>query len=555
MDTLLTELKKIFKGEIDTTPSTLETYSHDASIFEVMPQAVLYPKDSKDIRSLVHFTTLNRRFYPELSITPRAAATDMSGGAIGESLVIDMTRYFTEIKKVTSKSAHLQPGVYYRDFDPISIQHNAQIGSVPASRMLCTVGGMVANNSGGERSLQFGNTENFVQELKVVFADGNEYVVKPLNESELNEKMKQRDFEGNLYRNVYELIESDYVRIKAARPHTHKNSMGYNLWAVWDRRTGIFDLTKLIVGSQGTLGVITDITFKLVPRHPHSGLLVCFLDRTDQLGDIINVVLGHTPATFEGFDDITYDLAFTFYKSFRKTLPTGDYLRVQKEILLDRLRFKKREPKLVLMVEFEDETSAAVLKKIQNLQADLLQFEGMKTEIEHDEVESQRFWTIRRASFNLLRQKVKEKYASPFIDDLAVQPKYLPEFLPALRAIIKKYRLPATIAGHFGDGNFHIIPLMSIEKPSEQAKLEPAMRDIVKLVLDYEGTLAGEHNEGMIRGPWLEAMFGKEMVAHFRAVKDIFDSQHIFNPHKKVDADWDYSMSHIRKSAAKKALI
>jgi FAD/FMN-containing dehydrogenase len=554
MESLLLELKKIFKGEIDDSKITRETYSHDASIFELEPQAVLFPKDSKDVKSLVHFVTLNRKFYPELAITPRSGGTDMSGAAIGESLVIDMTRHFNRIKSVTSKSANVQPGVFYRDFDPLSIQHKAQIGSVPASRAICTLGGMVANNSGGERSLQYGNTENFVAELKVVFSDGNEYIVKPLDKQELAAKIKQKDFEGNLYREVYELIESDYDRIKHARPHTHKNSMGYNLWAVWDRETGIFDMTKLIVGSQGTLGVITDITFKLVPRLPHSGLLVCFLNRTDYLGDIINVVLGHTPSTFEGFDDITYDLAFKFYNSFRKSLTTAQYLRVQKEILMDRLRFKSQTPKLVLMIEFEGNTSAEVLKKIQDMQADLLQFDGMRTEIEHDEITSQRFWSIRRASFNLLRQKIKTKYASPFIDDLAVRPEYLPEFLPALRAIINKYKLPATLAGHFGDGNFHIIPLMSIENPHEQAKLEPAMREITKLVLEYEGTLAGEHNEGMIRGPWLEAMFGKEMVGHFRATKNIFDPQNIFNPRKKVDADWRYSMEHIRKHT-KKGLI
>jgi FAD/FMN-containing dehydrogenase len=554
MESLLLELEKIFKGEIDSSKTTREAYSHDASIFEIEPQAVVFPQNTHDIKSLVHFVALNRQFYPELSITPRSGGTDMSGGAIGDSLVVDMTRHFNKIKKVTSTSAHLQPGVFYRDFDPISIKHNAQIGSVPASRMICTVGGMVANNSGGERSLQFGNTENFVAELSVVFADGNEYIVKPLTKKELTAKMKQGDFEGNLYKRVYELIESDYDRISTARPHTHKNSMGYNLWAVWSRTTGIFDMTKLIVGSQGTLGIVTDITFKLVPRHPHSGILVCFLSQTDQLGDIINVVLGHKPSTFEGFDDITYDLAFKFYKSFRTTLGAKEYLRVQKDVLADRLRFKKRTPKLVLMVEFEDKTSVGVLKKIQDMQADLLQFEGVQTEIEHDEIESQRFWTIRRASFSLLRQKVKDKFAAPFIDDLAVQPKYLPEFLPALRTIIKKYQLPATLAGHFGDGNFHIIPLMSIEAPHEQAKLEPAMREIVKLVLSYEGTLAGEHNEGMIRGPWLEAMFGKEMVGHFRTVKNIFDPQKIFNPHKKVDADWQYSMDHVRK-AAKKGII
>ncbi|HEX6258952.1 MAG TPA: FAD-dependent oxidoreductase, partial [Candidatus Saccharimonadales bacterium] len=238
MNELLKKIEKIFKGDIASDMATRDHYSHDASIFELTPEAVLYPKDSTDIQKLVSFVAKHKKNHPQLSITPRSGGTDMSGGAISQSLLIDMTRYFNHIRRVTHTSAHVEPGVFYRDFDPISVFHKAQIGSVPASRDICTLGGMVANNSGGERSLQYGNTENFVKELKVVFADGKEYVVKPLNKAELVAKMSQGDFEGNLYKKVFELIESDYDRITTARPHTSKNSMGYNLWAVWNRETG-----------------------------------------------------------------------------------------------------------------------------------------------------------------------------------------------------------------------------------------------------------------------------------------------------------------------------
>lgn len=167
-------------------------------------------------------------------------------------------------------------------------------------------------------------------------------------------------------------------------------------------------------------------------------------------------------------------------------------------------------------------------------------------DIEGDETTSAPFWQIRRSSLSLLRNRVHDKYASPFIDDMAVQPKYLPEFLPQVRRIIRKYRLPATLAGHFGDGNFHIVPLMDIEAKSEQAKLEPVMRELIPLVLKYGGTMAGEHNDGMVRGPWLPAVFGEEMYQLFKDTKEIFDPTYIFNPHKKTDASWEYSMDHIR---------
>jgi FAD/FMN-containing dehydrogenase len=147
----------------------------------------------------------------------------------------------------------------------------------------------------------------------------------------------------------------------------------------------------------------------------------------------------------------------------------------------------------------------------------------------------------------LLRKKVKDKHTAPFIDDLVVSPPYLPEFLPQLRAIVKKYKLLATVQGHVGDGNFHIIPLMKIEDAKERAKIEPAMQETNDLVLKYHGVLSGEHNDGMVRGPWLERFYGPEVYGYFKQTKDIFDPQRIFNPHKKVDADWKYSMAHVRE--------
>ena len=144
--------------------------------------------------------------------------------------------------------------------------------SYPASRDLCTVGGMVANNSGGEKSLEFGKTEKFVTELKAVFADGKEYTVKPLNRQELKEKISQNDFEGEIYKKVFDLVDRNYDAIKAARPKVSKDSTGYHLWNIWDRDTGIFDLNQAIVGSQGTLAIITEISFKLVPAPTHSGI-------------------------------------------------------------------------------------------------------------------------------------------------------------------------------------------------------------------------------------------------------------------------------------------
>ncbi len=546
MNTLLGGLKQQLQGEVSIDLADRRAVSHDASIYELTPEAVISPKDTADIKKIVQFVLKHKAHYPKLSITPRSAGTDMSGAAIGNSLLLEMTPHFNKIASLTGNRLSVQPGVFIRDIDPLLAKAGLQLGSVPASRALCTIGGMVGNNSGGEQSLRYGNTERWVREMKVVFGDGKEYVVKPLTKKQLEKKIAENTYESSLYKQVYTLIENNYDLVRNARPHVNKNSMGYNLWSVWDRETGIFDMTRLISGSQGTLGIITDLTVEAVPKAPHSGLLLAYLPHSAQLGEIINTVMGHAPATFEGFDDITFALGIRYFTTFRKQLGTKEYVRQQAHLMKSVAKFKGHLPNMLLMIEFDGSTQKEVLKKIENLHADLKKFK-LKTDIEANERESAPFWQIRRAALALLRNQIKGKYASPFIDDMAVPPHHLPHFIPELRKVIRRYKLPATIQGHFGDGNFHVIPLMDIAGTKDQDKLEPVMRTLIPIVLKYGGTMAGEHNDGMVRGPWLPAVFGQEVYQLFKEVKDIFDPLYIFNPHKKTDATWDYSMSHIRR--------
>jgi len=553
MEQLLDELKASFKGEIDSDVTTREHFSHDASIYELTPESVLSPQNTTDIKELVKFVSQHKATYPNLSITARGAGTDMSGGAINNSLILDMTKHFNMIFSASSSMLHTQSGVFLRDIDPILADQDAMLGCAPASRAYCTIGGIVANNSAGEQSLRYGNADKSIRELKVILADGNEYVIRPITKRQLDVKIKQNDFEGQLYGRVFKLINDNYDLVKNARPKVSKNSMGYNLWSVWDRETGIFDLTQLFTGSQGTLGIITEIKLQTVPKAKHSGLLLAYLSNLKHLEDIIPLVADHHPATFEGFDDITFMLGIKYFKKFRRQLGTKEWLKQQTALLGSVAKFRGHLPNIVLMIEFEGETDQEVNNKLVAMQT-ALHSHGFKirTEIEGNEEASKPFWEIRRASLSLLRERVKNKYASAFMDDLAVQPKYIPEFFPQIRKIIRAYNLPATIAGHFGDGNFHIIPLLDISDPAEQIKLEPIMREIIPIVLKYNGTLAGEHNDGMVRGPWLPAMFGNDMYDLFKDVKEIFDPQYIFNPNKKTDASWAFSMKSIRKSSTAK---
>lgn len=546
-----TELAKIFKGELVTDQQTLETYSHDASLFELKPDIVGYPKDAEDLKTVVRFVNEHKKENPTLSITPRSRGTDMSGGAIGDSIVLDVSKHMTTLVSVDSTYATVQPGMMYKDFEVETLKHGSLLPSYPASRDLASVGGMMSNNSGGEKSLEFGKTDNFVTQLKMIFADGNEYVVKPLTKQELVQKMSQGDFEGNLYKQTFELLEAHYDQIQAAKPNVSKDSTGYHLWNVWNRETGIFDLTKLFVGAQGTLGLITEGTVNLVPHRPHSGLLVMFLRDIDDLGELIPAVLKHNPATFESFDDKTLWLSIKFMPSFLKLLGPARFIRLLINLIPDGLQLLRGIPKLVLMVEFNGDTEAEVRQKVHALHKELghkrAKYEINGFEETPTEGKSEKFWVMRRYSFQLLRSKVKDKHTAPFIDDFIVPPVHLAEFLPQLRQIIKKYKLFATIAGHMGDGNFHVIPLMKIEDPKERAKLEPAMKEVNNLVIHYGGSVSGEHNDGMVRGPWLKDMYGEEVLGYMKEIKAIYDPENIFNPYKKTDATWEFSFSHIRE--------
>lgn len=542
------KLKGLVDGELDLSVQTRDFYSHDASMFELLPKAVVFPEHVTDIQKLVKYVAENKKSNPELSLTVRSGGTDMTGGAINDSIIVDMTKHFDRTLAVTADHARVLPGRHYRDFEKDTLAHDALLPSFPASRELCTVGGMVANNSGGEKSLEFGKTEKFIRELKVVFADGNEYSVKPLTKKQLDKKMAQKNFEGRLYRDVYELVDEHYEAIKNAKPGVSKDSTGYHLWNIWDRETGIFDMTQLIVGSQGTLGIVTEIDFRLINNPKHSGSLIIFLDSLDSLGEVINKVLTHKPATFEGFDNYTLMLSFKLFFFFHKTLGMAGMAKLGLQLLPSLVSFRRGIPKMVLIAEFTTDTPEQVALRVHQLRLDMKEF-GHDALFEEDETEikAKKFQIMRRESFNLLRNKIKDKHTAPFIDDLVVPPEHLPKFLPELRAIINKYKLLATIAGHMGDGNFHVIPLMKFEEEKERAKIEPCMQEVNALVLKYGGSMSGEHNDGMSRGPWLKQQYKPEIMAHFRIVKHVFDPENIFNPHKKTDADWEYSMAHLRE--------
>ena len=539
------DLKNRIKGDVATDEETLDKYSRDASIFEVRPKAVLFPKDVEDLKNLVKFVNENKEKYPELSLTARSGGTDMTGGPLTESIVVEFDKYFDHIKDIGKDSAVVQPGVYYRDFEKETLKKGLIFPSYPASKSICAIGGIIANNSGGEKTLRYGKTNEYVRRLKAVLSDGNEYEFKKLNKIELQKKKAQDDFEGGIYRKIYELLEDNFDIIKKAKPQVSKNSAGYFLWNVWDRE--YFDLTQILVGSQGTLGIVTEAELGLVEKEKYSRMVVVFLDDIEKMTNFVSTALKYSPESLEAFDDNTLKLALRFFPDIAKKIGTGNFFSLIFSFFGEGLAIarKLRLPKFVVLVELTGDDEEKINDRVKGLRDELKPL-GIYTKATKSGMDTEKYWVMRRESFNLLRHKVKDKRAAPFIDDIIVDPSHLPEFLPKLYNILEEHNITPTLAGHAGSGNFHIIPLMDLSREEERRKIPEVAEKVYDLVLEYGGSITAEHNDGLIRSPYIEKMYGKEVYGLFEKTKEIFDPQNIFNPGKKVGADLEYAMRHIK---------
>ncbi len=540
------DIAALIKGDaLDDAPSLAE-FSHDTSIFERTPSLVVHPKDADDVAAVVRYVHEARARGEKVSVTGRSAGTDMSGGPLTDSIALVFTKYMNAIGNISGDSAVAEPGVYYRDFEKATLAHGGFIlPSYPASRELCALGGMVSNNSGGELTLRYGKTNRYVRELDVVLSDGSRATLRPLSMNELAAKESENTFEGKLYRDVHALVEKNAAAIEAARPTVTKNSAGYALWNVMDRQRGTFDLTQLIVGSQGTLALVTKAKLGLVRTKEHRAMLVMFVNDLRILPDIVNRVLKFSPESFESYDDQTFKLAVRFIPQiigqlgFLKMISLG--LAFIPELWMT---VTGGVPKLILMAEFAEDTAGEAHGKARAAQ-DALADLSLKTNIAPNETQMAKYWTIRRESFSLLRKHLHGLHTAPFIDDIVVHPADYPQFLPELNALLGQYKLLYTIAGHAGDGNFHIIPLMDLKRPESRRAILELQPKVFKLVAQYHGSIDGEHNDGIIRTPYLSIMFGEEICELFAEVKRIFDPLNILNPGKKVGgtiADIEKSM-------------
>lgn len=527
-------LTRTLAGDVTDAPEERKLYSKDTSIFTRTPSLVVYPKDTKDVSKLIAAVAQAKRQGENVSVTARSAGTCMSGGSLTTSIVAVFTKYMNHVREVGQGYAITEPGVYYRDFEAKTLEKGYILPSYPASRSIAGMGGIINNDSAGERSLEYGKTRRYVEELEVVLSDGSVVTFKDLSPQEVEEKKKLDTFEGQIYRQITKLLEENKDAIERARPVVSKNSAGYALWEVIDPKTGHLNLAKLITGAQGTLGFVTQATLSLVKPQAYRAMLVVFLSELENLPEIVTRVLKSNPESFESYDDHTLKLAVRFLPQMLLQMGIGRATHLGLSFLPEvGMVLRGGVPKLVLMAEFSEDTPEEALKKAKEAQAALAELK-LQTRVAKNERSAEKYWIVRRESFSLLRKNLSGLYAAPFIDDFVVPPSSYPSFLPKLNALLAQYKLIYTIAGHIGNGNFHIIPLMNLSDPVARRTILELSPKVYALVMQYGGTTTGEHNDGIIRTPYLPQLFGEHMVRIFAETKRIFDPQNIFNPGKKV---------------------
>src|SRR5581483_11831336 len=273
---------------------------------------------------------------------------------------------------------------------------------------------------------------------------------------------------------------------------------------------------------------------RLVPIKPLSKLFVVFMPSLDHLGEIVKDIVSFEPESFESYDDSTMALAVKFMPDMLRTMHLHNFLRLLWSFRPEAwMALSGGFPKLVLLVEFSGDNEKEINRKIDDLEAKIKHY-GFKMRRAENEIDSEKYWTIRRESFNLLRQHVKGRRTAPFVDDIIVPPAVMPQFLPKMRKILDDYKLMYTIAGHAGNGNFHIIPLMDMRDPENVKAIDEVSDKVYDLVLSYGGSITAEHNDGIIRTPYLLKQFGPEVIALFEKAKKAFDQDNIFSPGKKI---------------------
>ncbi len=524
-----TDMSGPLNALIDTSDAARQAVSRDASIFEVIPAGVITPKDTEDIKAVVRWANDETEAGRPITFAARVGGTCMSGGPLTQGYVLDLKRYYSYVGEVDTDARTIwaQTGAMHLAVESAATKAGLLFAPYTSSRDICGIGGMLGNNASGEQSIRYGATSENVASFKAVLSDGEEYLFGPLTRAEVAAKKQQPTFEGEVYRRVTELLEKNKDLIAANHPRTVKNAAGYALWELWDSHEQVFNLGRLFIGAQGTLGIITEAELKLVKSGAYRRMIVTPISELNSLAEVVKTILRYDPISCETFDHFTYELAEKLYPedAARAHVAKGKHIVI------------------LSVFEGDDQHGTDV---IAGQAKEMLEKLGHETYWIDDAETIESFLTIRRKSFKmLLEHPTPNTRAEAFLEDTIVPLENYGAFLTELEAILAEYKMIYTYAGHIGSGSIRLVPLADMEAEGAAERIMELETKVNDLVLSYGGSISVDHNDGIIRTPYLEKQFGAEMVALFAEIKNIFDPNNIFNAGKKVGGTYEYALEHI----------
>jgi FAD/FMN-containing dehydrogenase/Fe-S oxidoreductase len=543
-DSLVRYLRRHVAGEVRFDDTSRRIYATDASHYQIQPLGVVIPRTEDDLAVTVQIAA-------ELGvpITARGGGTSLSGQSIGPGVVIDCSKYLNRIGEVdvSGRRVRVQPGVVLDHLNRELARYGLIYGPDVATATRATLGGMIGNNSAGARSVVYGQTVDHVVSLRAVLSDGTTTDFGPLTEREYERKLELRTREGDAYRAAERAVRENAAEIERRFPKIIRKVSGYNLAGLASRvcehpgstgtagsvgRNGSASgnppvhtggsprsLVPLITGSEGTLAVVSGAELALVPRPKHRGLLVPQFDSLAAALDALAACMELGPSAVELMDRMLIDLA-----------------REQRS-LKDTTAAIRGRPEALLMVEFSSDDAADVSYRVHELERRLRGAPGLAAAVPAlDAATRDPLWAMRSAAVPLLFGMTGDRKPVTFCEDAAVAPARLPEFAARFREIFHRHGTDGAFYGHASVGCLHIRPVLNLHDPSDVRAMRTIMEDVTDLVLEFNGSLSGEHGDGLVRSEWNRKMFGPAVYEAFRQVKRGFDPANVLNPGKVVDA-------------------
>lgn len=513
---LMHDLSRHTQAELYFDTFTRVLYSTDASIYQILPLGVVIPRTEEDVIATVEACARYR-----VPILPRGGGSSLAGQAVGEAIVIDMSKYLNRILHLDpeARTVTVQPGLVLAHLNKALHPHGLMFGPDPASGERATLGGMAGNNSAGAHSILYGMTIDHVQAADVVLADGSTARFEAVDGATLEQRAQGNSLEARLYREVPALLREVADEIRTRFPKHWRRSSGYSLnYLLKGLEEGRFNLTQGIVGSEGTLAVVRSLTLNLVERPKRTGLCVVHCDDLIQAMHVSVAALECDPSAVELMDHLLLTLA--------RQVPA--YAR--------HLSFVQGDPQALIMVEFYGEDEREIERKIEHLENHLRRKRLADTFVRALTPEQQaQVWYVRKVGLGLLMGIRGDHKPIPFIEDAAVPPQHLPDYIGAILDLMRETDTRVAMYAHASAGCIHVRPLINLKDARDVEKMAHIADVVADLVIQYGGAISGEHGDGLVRSPFNERLFGPTLYEAMRRFKAIFDPHTIMNPGKVVD--------------------